>query len=84
MNRIINAISLRIKLLYNSIGGEEKNYIHGVSMLRRLNNFIILGDNNTIDVHSRIPKNVQISIYGSNHTLVIEEGVTFKKRADMV
>lgn len=48
-------------------------------MLRRLNNFIILGDNNTIDVHSRIPKDVQISIYGSNHTLVIEEGVTFKK-----
>lgn len=26
MNRIINAISLRIKLLYNSIGGGKKLY----------------------------------------------------------
>ena len=76
MNRIINIISLRIKRLYNKWVG---NNVRGISLLRRFYSFEIVGVNNTIDVRSRLPKDVRIFIYGNNHRLVIEEGVTFKQ-----
>lgn len=81
MIRIFNAIFLRIKRLYNQMrlcvcGGGN---LHGISVLRRFYNFTIIGENNTIDVRSRISKDVQIVIYGNNHKLIIEEDVIFKK-----
>lgn len=48
-------------------------------MLRRLRNFTILGVGNMIEVKSRIPKDVNIVVYGNNHKLVVEENVTFKR-----
>ncbi|WP_148367424.1 MULTISPECIES: hypothetical protein [Bacteroidaceae] len=75
MNRIINIISVRIKRLYNKWGDN----VRGISLLRRFYSFEIVGINNTIDVRSRPPKDVRIFIYGNNHRLVIEEGVTFKQ-----
>lgn len=44
-----------------------------------MHNFTLLGKNNVLDIRSRIPKDVRIVIYGNNHKLIIEEGVTFKK-----
>lgn len=55
------------------------NNVRGISLLRRFYSFEIVGVNNTIDVRSRLPKDVRIFIYGNNHRLVIEEGVTFKQ-----
>lgn len=57
MNRIINIISLRIKRLYNKWVG---NNVRGISLLRRFYSFEIVGVNNTIDVRSRLPKDVRI------------------------
>ena len=53
--------------------------MHGIGLLHRLQNVKIVGTNNTIDVKSRLPKDVRIFIYGNNHHLIVEENVTFKK-----
>lgn len=76
MNRIISAVSRRFIHLYNQRG--EGNNIRGISTLRRFYNFSISGKNNTIDIRSRISKDVRIIVYGDNHKLVIDESVTFK------
>lgn len=52
--------------------------MRGISTLRRFYNFTISGKNNTIDIRSRISKDVRIIVYGDNHKLVIDESVTFK------
>lgn len=67
----------RFKRLCSKLG--IGNNIHGISLLRIFVNFKIVGTNNTIDVRSRLPKDVCIFIYGNNHRLIIEEGVVFKK-----
>ena len=55
------------------------NYIKGVSLLRRCYNFEIHGEGNTINIRSKLSKNVRIAIYGNNHRLTIEENVAFSK-----
>ena len=77
INKVKNAIIVRMKLLYNCLGGG--NNVQGISLLRRLSNFTILGIGNMIEVKSKIPKDVNIVIYGNNHKLVVEENVTFKR-----
>ena len=78
MNRIIKSITIRLKRIYYKIGGKSNN-IQGVSFLRRMCNFEINGRNNTIVIRSRLPKDVQIVVYGNNHRLLIEENIVFKK-----
>lgn len=79
MNRIIKKIKGLVRRAvrqYNTLGGG--NNIRGVSWSRRLGNFVIAGTNNTVDIRSRLPKEVRIAVFGNNHRLVVEDGVVFK------
>ena len=77
IKRITKAIIFRLNRFYYRIGGGNNYY--GVSILRRFQNFTVLGSNNTIVAKSRLPKDVKIFIYGCNHKLTIEPEVTFKR-----
>lgn len=77
-NRIINAISYCVKKVMYKIGGGGNKYL-GISLLRRFVNFKIAGTGNTIIIKSKLPANVRVFIYGNNHRLFIDKGVTFKK-----
>ena len=78
MAHITKALFFRISRFLNKLGGGG-NKLHGIGLLHRLQNVKIVGTNNTIDVKSRLPKDVRIFIYGNNHHLIVEENVTFKK-----
>ena len=78
MAHITKALFFRISRFLNKLGGGD-NKLHGIGLLHRLQNVKIVGTNNTIDVKSRLPKDVRIFIYGNNHHLIVEENVTFKK-----
>lgn len=53
--------------------------IIGANKLCLLRQLHVRGKNNVIELHSRLPKGVQIYIYGNGNHLRIGEGVTFKK-----
>lgn len=76
MNRVIKAITIRVKRLYYKIGG---NNIKGISLLRRFRNFNVDGTNNTIIIRGKMSKDVHVMIQGNNHRLIIGEGVVFNK-----
>lgn len=70
--KYIFGFSRRIYYLYG--GG---NRIKGIKHLSH--SLLLFGKNNSIDIRSRLPKDVKVVIYGNNHKLVIEENVTFKE-----
>lgn len=78
MVHITKAIVFRISRFLNKLGGGG-NKLHGIGLSHRFHNLEIIGTNNVIDVRSKLPKDVRIFIYGNNHCLIIEEGVTFKR-----
>lgn len=77
-NKMIKAIISRTKRLCYKFGG-GKNNIHGINIIYKLQNVVISGCHNTIDVRSKLPKGVRIFVRGNNHKLIIEEGVIFKR-----
>ena len=67
----------KIANLYNRLG--RRNFIKGVSLLRRFYNFEIHGHDNIIDIRGKLSLKVRIVIYGNKHRLTIEENVVFSK-----
>jgi len=77
MRKISDAIFFRIISFLQKFGiGGGK--IMGINVLYRIANLTINGQNNYIDVKSRLPKGVKVVMYGNNHRLIIDKGVTFK------
>lgn len=73
---IIKTLFYRIKSISNIL---FMNRVKGVSIWYKLNYLKIYGKGNIVEIKSHIPSTVKIIIYGCNHKLIIDEGVTFKK-----
>ena len=63
-----------LPLIYKLGGGN--NHVSGICPSRR--NFILNATDCTIECHSRLPKSVHITVYGSHHHLYIGRNVIFK------
>lgn len=75
---MIKSIKVRIvKILYKF--GYKQNKLGGVNLRTRIKHLTIYGTNNEVLIKSKLGKDVRIVIYGSNHKLVIDKHVTFKK-----
>lgn len=75
MNLLFKKIKSHLPFI-NLLGGVKCKGVNKLSLLKSLH---VRGTNNVIEAYSRLPKDVQIYIYGSNNHLVIENNVTFKK-----
>lgn len=77
MSRILKAIIRRISK-YTNLFQWGDNKISGIGAYQKFKHIRIMGCNNTIQIKSKYCKNIDINIFGNNHTLIIEEDVNFK------
>lgn len=61
---------------YNWLGGVKLIGTNKLTLIRQLR---VHGKGNVVELHSHLPKDVKIYIYGNNHRLIIEENVIFKE-----
>lgn len=77
MKRVYNYIKTHIVKFLYTFG--YANTIKGLSICYRISSLEIYGTGNFIEVHSSLPKDVKITVYGNDHHLYVDKGVTFKK-----